>query len=286
VDLIGEERGRLARVAGWLDASRSETAGLAILLLGTLVATVVVVWAALGRPDVLPVDGDGAAIGATPGAIGEDGEVATDAASEGTSDGGAADEGHAGHLDAHGHAAHATDDHGAHDHGAAHADPAAATAEVVVHVVGAVGEPGVVAVPAGARVADAIEEAGGLEADADPMRLNLARPVVDGERLVVVREGEEPPEELAGPDVPSSAEGTPEGSTDGVPGGTADGPVDLNRADQATLETLPGIGPAIAGRIVAHREQHGPFRQPGDLRDVSGIGEKRFQDLADLVTVG
>ena len=59
-----------------------------------------------------------------------------------------------------------------------------------------------------------------------------------------------------------------------------------HRHRSTQLQTLPGIGPALAQRIVRHREQHGPFRVPGDLRDVSGIGEKRFQDLADLVTVG
>lgn len=137
-------------------------------------------------------------------------------------------------------------------------------APLLVHVAGAVASPEVVEVPAGSRVAAAVAAAGGALADADLDQLNLARLVEDGERIVVPRRGEAPVAEA---------------------GDAGAGTVDLNRADVAALERLPGIGPVLAGRIVQWREQHGPFRQPGDLREVPGIGERTFQGLADLVTV-
>lgn len=141
---------------------------------------------------------------------------------------------------------------------------------VTVHVSGAVGAPGLVRLPVGARVADAVDGAGGLDLDADPSPLNLAREVTDGERIDVPRHGTP----HAGPtgDAP-------------VAGVADDGTIDLNRATTAQLEELPGVGPVIAGRIVAHREAHGPFTEVGQLRDVAGIGEKTFQGLVDLVDV-
>jgi competence protein ComEA len=258
VDLIGEERGRLARVASWFDASPTEIVGLAVLLVCALVATGVLVWSALGRPDL-------AATGADPGA-----------------DPGAAAVGHEpGPGEEHDHGGRADLEVVPEDapHGSSEV---AASAEVTIHVAGAVGAPGVVTLPAGARVTDAIEAAGGLLEDADPARINLARPLEDGEQLLVLRVGEEPP---AAASRPASAGEGAGAASDGA-GDPDGGPIDLNTATAEQLETLPGVGPAIAGRIVQHREAHGPFRTPGDLRDVSGIGEKRFQDLADLVTVG
>jgi competence protein ComEA len=276
MDLIGEERGRLARVASWFDASPAEITGLAVLLVCAVAATVALVWAALGRPD-LPTPAPGAEVAAgTGGAAG----VGQDAADGPPIDAGDAESGDGGHHppDPHGHDGH--DGHGGDGE-------AAARGEVIVHVAGAVTTPGVVTLPAGARVSDAIEAAGGLLSDADTVRINLARPLQDGEQLLVLRVGEEPPAYPggAGSGVPDGT-GADAGPGGGANGGTGGGPIDLNTASQQQLETLPGIGPAIAGRIVQHREQHGPFRQPGDLRDVSGIGEKRFQDLADLITVG
>ena len=138
----------------------------------------------------------------------------------------------------------------------------------VVHVSGAVMRPGVVTVTQGARVADAIEAAGGAMPDARLDRLNLARIVEDAERIHVPRVGEDAPP----PDEPPSR------------GVLADGRIDLNLATQAELETLPGVGPARAQAIIAEREAR-PFRVPGDLRRVPGIGEATFQRLAPLVAV-
>jgi competence protein ComEA len=161
------------------------------------------------------------------------------------------------------------------------AGPALTMAEgdpLVVHVAGLVRSPGVHRLPPGARVADALEAAGGALPDAWLDALNLARPLADGEQLLVL---------------PRDAEGTPAGSGGndapaGVGGGAGirpDGRVDLNRASVAELETLPGVGPVLAQRLVEHREAHGPFTEVGQLRDVRGIGEKTFQSLAELVAV-
>lgn len=150
--------------------------------------------------------------------------------------------------------------------------PAAPTAApVTVHVAGAVLRPGLVELPAGARVADAIAAAGGAGPDADLGALNLAREVSDGERVGVP---------LAGAPGGEPAVGAATG-TAVLP----DGRVDLNAASAEELETLPGVGPVLAARIVSHRDEHGPFAVAGDLRAVPGIGERTFQRLAPLVTV-
>jgi len=142
-----------------------------------------------------------------------------------------------------------------------------------VHVAGAVTKPGVYDLDAGARVIDAIEAAGGGAPDADLNRLNLAAKVADGQRVLVQRVGEAAPAGSASP----GASG----------GGSADpsGLVSLNSATQVELEALPGIGPTLAGAIIAERERRGGFRSVNELRDVRGIGEKRFADLKDKVTI-
>jgi competence protein ComEA len=165
---------------------------------------------------------------------------------------------------------------------------------VTVHVTGAVARSGLVTVPAGSRVGDAVDLAGGLTADAAPERVNLARPVVDGEHVHVPRVGEDPapppapPPSGPGPAEPGATAGGSGPPPDPAGGGATGGEplVDLNHAGLDELQTLPGIGPARAAAIVAHREERGPFAVPGDLREVSGIGEKTFQALVDRVTVG
>lgn len=148
-------------------------------------------------------------------------------------------------------------------------DPATSAAvpvgEVTVHVSGAVRSPGVRSLADGSRVADALAAAGGATGEADLHALNLARPLRDGEQVVVP---------VVGAGAVASADGV-----------TADGRVDLNRADAGELETLPGVGPVLAARIVAWRDQHGPFTDVGQLREVAGIGEKSFQALVDRVVV-
>ncbi len=138
---------------------------------------------------------------------------------------------------------------------------------VVVHVAGAVVAPGVQRLPAGSRVIDAIEAAGGLRADADADRVNLAAELVDGTQVYVPAVGEP---------APATASGAP---------GAAPGPVDLNTADAAALETLPGVGPATAAAIIDYRERNGPFASVDGLLDVRGIGEAKLAQIRDLVRV-
>ncbi|HHW55113.1 MAG: helix-hairpin-helix domain-containing protein [bacterium] len=136
--------------------------------------------------------------------------------------------------------------------------------EVVVHVAGAVKRSGVYRLPEGSRVIDAVEAAGGGTEDADIHALNLADILIDGQRYYVPTL-----EETAGGGGSYSASGT--------------GKINLNRATKAELETLPGIGPTLAERIITYREQQGPFRRPEDLKNVSGIGEKTYENLKDYI---
>ena len=141
-----------------------------------------------------------------------------------------------------------------------------------MHVAGAVGVPGVYELAGGARVVDAVEVAGGLAADADVAVLNLAAVLTDGQRIYVAKVGETPP-----------AIAVPDGAA--PPGSSAPpGPVDLNAATVSELDELPGIGPATASAIVAHRDEHGPFAAVGDLEAVRGIGPAKLEALQGLVT--
>ena len=144
------------------------------------------------------------------------------------------------------------------------ASPQASLGVVVVHVVGAVAAPGVVRLPAGSRVVDAVAAAGGAIGDADLARLNLARILADGEQIVVPRPGE-----------PLPATAHP------VAGGGSSELVDLNAASLAQLDELPGVGPVLAQRIVDRR----PFTSVDELDEVSGVGPTLLERLRPLVTV-
>ncbi|SDY74841.1 competence protein ComEA [Saccharopolyspora shandongensis] len=139
---------------------------------------------------------------------------------------------------------------------------AAAPPELVVSVVGRVVRPGLVTVPPGARVADAVASAGGPLPDTDLTGLNLARRLADGEQLYVAVPGAPQP---------------------GQPGG--DGKVDLNIATEDELDELPGIGEVTAKRIVQWRAEHGRFDSVEQLKEVGGIGETRFDRLREVVRV-
>lgn len=160
---------------------------------------------------------------------------------------------------------------GAAPSGAGSSDPGAGGV-VVVHVVGQVTRPGVQRLPAGSRVSDALAAAGGATRGADLAAINLARLLVDGEQVVVPRPGEALPS--AGAGAAPGVGGAP------APGGR----LSLNTADVAALDTLPGIGPVIAQRIVDWREQHGRFTSVDELAEVSGIGEKLLAQVRPLVT--
>ncbi|WP_342364940.1 ComEA family DNA-binding protein [Streptomyces sviceus] len=144
-------------------------------------------------------------------------------------------------------------------------------AQIVVDVGGKVREPGIQRLPAGSRVADALKAAGGVRPGTNTDTLNRARFLVDGEQVVV-----------GGPPAPAPAPGTG-GSVTGGPAGTAAAPVSLNTATVDQLDTLPGVGPVLAQHIVDYRTRHGGFRSVDELREVNGIGDRRFADLRNLV---
>lgn len=154
--------------------------------------------------------------------------------------------------------------------------PAPSGAEVVVDVGGKVRRPGVLTLPAGSRVADALRAAGGARSGADLTGINRARVLADGEQILV-----DVPGAPAGGSGPGPGSG---GGAGGTAGGGAPGtPVSLNTATVEQLDTLPGVGPVLAQHIIDHRTEHGGFRSVGELREVSGIGQRRFADLEPLV---
>jgi competence protein ComEA len=140
---------------------------------------------------------------------------------------------------------------------------------IFVHVGGAVRRPGLYRLAGGARVDDAVRAAGGVLEDADLDALNLAARVKDGDKVLV----------------PARGDGSDGASAQGGAGGAQGSLVNLNTATAADLDTLPGIGPALAQRILDFRERNGGFRTVEDLLEVPGIGSKKFEELRDLVTV-
>lgn len=154
---------------------------------------------------------------------------------------------------------------------------AAAGGTVVVHVAGAVHGPGVVRLAAGARVADAIDAAGGATEAADLTAINLARLLADGEQVIVP----EPGQVVSAPGGDQAGTGTA-----GSVAASGAGLIDLNQADAAALDSLPGIGPVLAERIVSWRTEHGRFTAVEELTEVSGIGPSLLARVRDLVRVG
>jgi competence protein ComEA len=138
-------------------------------------------------------------------------------------------------------------------------DPTATGASsALVQVVGQVQKPGVYELPSGDRIVDAVAAAGGFTARADQASLNLAQVIADGQQIVVGIKGAAP------------------AATVTVAGASGTAIVDINTADATGLQTLDGIGPALAQRILAYRTAHGGFRSVADLRNVTGIGPKKF----------
>lgn len=138
--------------------------------------------------------------------------------------------------------------------------------EIVVAVVGQVVTPGLVTLPAGSRVADAVSAAGGALPDADLASINLARVLTDGEQVAL--------------GVPGAADGSA-----ATPAASGAGPVNLNTASASELESLPGVGPVLAGRIVDWRTDNGGFSSVEDLQEVDGIGPATFEEIRGEVTV-
>jgi competence protein ComEA len=155
--------------------------------------------------------------------------------------------------------------------------PTSAPTKVVVDVSGRVRHPGIVTLSSNARAADAIKAAGGALPHADLTSINLAAHISDGEQIVV-----------GGGGASSSASGTSGGSGSGsgtAGSGVSGAKLDINTASAQELDALPGVGPVMAGRIVAYRQAHGAFTSVDQLQDVSGIGPSKYKQLAPLVSV-
>jgi competence protein ComEA len=150
---------------------------------------------------------------------------------------------------------------------------ASPSAVLIVDVTGAVQRPGVFEFQPGDRVIDAVERAGGARDNADLTLLNLAAPLTDGQQILVPTKG-------------ATTASVP-GTTGGVPGssGATGALVNINTADEATLETLNGVGPVLAAAIMQYRTEHGPFASVDQLDEVSGIGPATLEDLRSQVTV-
>jgi competence protein ComEA len=156
---------------------------------------------------------------------------------------------------------------------------ATATGVLLVHVVGQVRRPGVVRLPSGSRVLDAVTAAGGAMPSADLNHLNLARVLADGEQIVVPKPGEAVPG-VAG------TQGAGAGSAgQGSASAAAGALVNINTADAAALDALPGVGPVLSQRILDWRTAHGRFSTVDELGEVSGIGDKLLAQIGPKVTV-
>lgn len=147
--------------------------------------------------------------------------------------------------------------------------PVVKPASIYVHVVGEVASPGIYELDSGSRLVDVIFAAGGFGKNADQASINLAREVTDGEQVVVFKVG-------AAPQLIGSV---------GSSGTSVSSQISLNRATQAELEALPGVGPALAGRMIDWRTANGGFKKKEDLLNVSGIGDKLFAGIKNQVTL-
>ncbi|SEQ63463.1 ComEA family DNA-binding protein [Arthrobacter sp. OV608] len=209
--------------------------------------------AASGRPEILPLSGVGPETTAKTGEDAASGEDGGGGSRAGPSPGAPAD-------------------------ALPGAQESAPAGTVVVHVAGAVVRPGVVQLPAGSRVHDAVAAAGGGGPGADLDRLNLAAAVEDGQKIHVPRQGEVVPGSAGEAGAPDAGD-----STDGR--AAAGSKVNLNTAGVEELDGLPKVGPVLAQRIVDWRKEHGPFKAVEELDAIDGVGPKMLEALLPLVTI-
>lgn len=154
--------------------------------------------------------------------------------------------------------------------------PTATPGPIQVYICGAVARPGVYTIPSGSRVEQAVYAAGGAAADADLARVNLAQRVYDEQQIYVPYK-----DEATTPVLPTAIPRTIISGVSSAPGQK----VNINTAGAGELETLPGIGPTLAQRIMNYRQSNGPFQHPEDIKKVKGIGDGIFVQIQDLITV-
>lgn len=150
---------------------------------------------------------------------------------------------------------------------------------VIVHITGAVKTPGIVKLPEGARIEDAIDKAGGLTEDADISDVNLAYVLEDGIKIKIPTISEEKNEEII---INSSGEGIVEKE---ISNNSENKIININKANETDLQTLPGIGASLAGRIVEYRNSNGKFNEIEDIKNVSGIGDSKYENIKNLICV-
>lgn len=150
---------------------------------------------------------------------------------------------------------------------------------VIVHITGAVRTPGIVKLPEGARIEDAIDKAGGLTEDADISDVNLAYVLEDGIKIKIPTISEEKNEEII---ISSSGEGIVEKE---ISNNSENKIININKANETDLQTLPGIGASLAGRIVEYRDSNGKFNEIEDIKNVSGIGDSKYENIKNLICV-
>lgn len=150
---------------------------------------------------------------------------------------------------------------------------------VIVHITGAVKTPGIVKLPEGARIEDAIDKAGGLTEDADISDVNLAYVLEDGIKIKIPTISEEKNEEII---INSSGEGIVEKE---ISNNSENKIININKANETDLQTLPGIGASLAGRIVEYRDSNGKFNEIEDIKNVSGIGDSKYENIKNFICV-
>lgn len=165
----------------------------------------------------------------------------------------------------------------------------ASTQSIIVHVTGAVNKPGVYHFPSGSRIYDAITTAGDTTQTADVSGLNLAAVIQDGDKIVIpITQSKADSSQMQQANIAQSQAGSVSADPPAfraTPQSRQPGKINVNTASESELDTLPGIGPKLAQRIIAYRQQHGPFKRVDDVILVSGIGPKRLEQIKELITV-
>lgn len=154
---------------------------------------------------------------------------------------------------------------------------------VIIHITGSVKNPGIVKLKEGSRIEDAIEAAGGLTENADITRVNLAYVVEDGTKIKIPSASEE---DIGDEDIIDSKSGDNIIiEENAVPSNNSTQTININKATEKEFETLPGIGPSLASKIIEYRNQNGKFESIEDIKNVNGIGDNKYEKIKDLITV-